>query len=198
MACGSIAYGQAAWSCPPDAGDKPRVESPGRWWPKSPVHQRERGAAVNPLRRECRTCSALPVILWAPFRSAHEPCGCGQRPAFPAPSGTFRGTTTGITRAIQAAGLRGRVLFCRPGQASPLRRTSAVKSRARSGTHNHRTMLLYEIETPSLSYNNRLWLWVPAFAGTTPGGCLTIEPEDPLTHRGAPSAPRRKLRTARG
>jgi hypothetical protein len=37
----------------------------------------ERGAAVKPLRRECRAISALPDDLWAFSFSAHEDCGCG-------------------------------------------------------------------------------------------------------------------------
>ena len=43
--CGVVAYGQAVWSCPPDAGVNPRVKSPGGWWLKSPVHQGERGVS---------------------------------------------------------------------------------------------------------------------------------------------------------
>ena len=61
-ACGAIAYGQAAWSCPPDAGVKPRVKSPGRRRLTSPVLRGERGAAVTPLRRECRVISAY--LCW--------------------------------------------------------------------------------------------------------------------------------------
>src|SRR6201997_2687716 len=33
-----------------------------RWWLKSPVHQGERGAAVKPLRRECRSDFGVPVL----------------------------------------------------------------------------------------------------------------------------------------
>src|SRR5689334_582311 len=33
-----------------------------RWWLKSPAHQEERGAAVNPLRRECRSDFGVPVL----------------------------------------------------------------------------------------------------------------------------------------
>jgi hypothetical protein len=43
----------------------------------SPVLWGERGAAVKPLRRECRAISALPDDLWAFSFSAHEDCGCG-------------------------------------------------------------------------------------------------------------------------
>jgi hypothetical protein len=38
-----------------------------RWWLTSPVHQEERGAAVKPLRRECRMFRPACTDLWAPF-----------------------------------------------------------------------------------------------------------------------------------
>src|SRR5581483_1314541 len=41
---------------------------------------------VKPLRRECRMFRPACTDLWALSFSAHRPCGCGQRPAFPAPS----------------------------------------------------------------------------------------------------------------
>jgi hypothetical protein len=43
----------------------------------SPVLWGERGAAVKPLRRECRAISACLTYLWAFSFSAHEDCGCG-------------------------------------------------------------------------------------------------------------------------
>src|SRR5581483_10493232 len=54
--------GQAVWFWLPDAGVNPRVKSPGGWWLKSPAHQEERGAAVKPLRRECRSDFGVPVL----------------------------------------------------------------------------------------------------------------------------------------
>src|ERR1700742_5150691 len=33
-----------------------------RWWLTSPAHQEERGAAVSPLRRECRSDFGVPVL----------------------------------------------------------------------------------------------------------------------------------------
>ena len=33
-----------------------------RWWLKSPAHQEEHGAAVKPLRRECRSDFGVPVL----------------------------------------------------------------------------------------------------------------------------------------
>jgi hypothetical protein len=72
-----MAYGQAAWSWLPDAGVKFAECFRRRWGLESPVPQGERGAAVKPLRRECRAISALPDDLWAFSFSAHEDCGCG-------------------------------------------------------------------------------------------------------------------------
>ena len=57
-----VAYGQAVWFWLPDAGVNPRVKSPGGWWLKSPAHQEEHGAAVKPLRRECRSDFGVPVL----------------------------------------------------------------------------------------------------------------------------------------
>ena len=72
-----IAYGQAVWSCPLDAGVK-LIEMIGqRRRLTSPILRGEHGAAVKPLRRECRAISALPDDLWAFSFSAHEDCGCG-------------------------------------------------------------------------------------------------------------------------
>ena len=66
-ACGTSAYGQAAWSCPPDAGVKFIEMINERRRLTSPVLRGDRGAAVQPLRRECRmfrpyltTCGHFP------------------------------------------------------------------------------------------------------------------------------------------
>jgi hypothetical protein len=63
---------------PPMLGSSLPISEIGRRWRlTSPVLQGELGAAVKPLRRECRIVSALPDDLWAFFLSAHEACGCG-------------------------------------------------------------------------------------------------------------------------
>jgi hypothetical protein len=81
------AYGQAVWSCPLDAGVNPRVKSPGGRWLKSPTHRGEHGAAVRPLRRECRSDFGVPVFsLRASFLFCTQGSGCVVHPAFPAPS----------------------------------------------------------------------------------------------------------------
>jgi len=56
-----VAYGQAVWSCPRDAGVNPRVTSPGGRWQKSPLHRGEHGAAAKPSCRECRSVFGTPV-----------------------------------------------------------------------------------------------------------------------------------------
>ena len=56
------AYGQAVWFWLPDAGVRFAEYFRGRWWLKSPVHQEEHGAAVKPLRRECRSDFGVPVL----------------------------------------------------------------------------------------------------------------------------------------
>jgi hypothetical protein len=70
--CGRGAYGQAVWSCPPDAGVKSvemrfrpcgrNAEIGRRRRLTSPVLRGERGAAVKPLRRECRSDFGVPVL----------------------------------------------------------------------------------------------------------------------------------------
>ena len=60
--CGRVAYGQAVWSCPLDAGVKFAEIIGERRWLKSPTHEGERGAAVKPLRRECRSDFGVPVL----------------------------------------------------------------------------------------------------------------------------------------
>src|ERR1700760_439408 len=56
------ADGQAVWFWLPDAGVKFAEYLRKRWWLKSPAHQEERGAAVKPLRRECRSDFGVPVL----------------------------------------------------------------------------------------------------------------------------------------
>src|ERR1700748_981684 len=47
-----------------------------RWWLTSPAHQEEHGAAVKPLRRECRSDFGVPVFsLRASFRFARKAVG---------------------------------------------------------------------------------------------------------------------------
>jgi hypothetical protein len=116
------AYGQAVWFWLPDAGVNPRVKSPGGWWLKSPAHQEEHGAAVKPLRRECRVISAY--LCWPACVSfvCTQGSGCGVHPAFPAPSAFEGATLMQQLGRNRAAGMRTRVSCCRPGQASACER----------------------------------------------------------------------------
>src|ERR1700742_4124757 len=52
------AYGQAVWSCPLDAGVKLIEMINRRRRLTSPILRGDHGAAVQPLRRECRVISA--------------------------------------------------------------------------------------------------------------------------------------------
>src|ERR1700759_542451 len=139
-----------------------------------PIHRGERGAAVKPLRRECRMFRLTCTDLWALSFSAHKACGCGQRPAFPAPSALRERCLMDPPDANRAAGTRGHVPRCRPGQAK--------QSERRPGTHYHRTSLPEDWQPRVRRNDSGLWLWVPApvrncALGGGDGGicCLKIE-----------------------
>ena len=100
-----------------------------RRWLKSPTHRGEHGAAVKPLRRECRSVSALPVYLVCVFSFCTQACGCGQRPAFPAPSHFRRAENTQHSDANRAAGIRFVFSRCR----APRRRSTQILPEALSG-----------------------------------------------------------------
>jgi hypothetical protein len=113
------------------------VLSPRRWgqaceatrrrrWLTSPVHRGDHGAAVKPLRRECRMfrCPDDPCARFV--FSAYKACGCIVRPAFPAPSDLSEGQgflqSSGESRSRDCGGVSRRCLKieyrCRPGQAN--------------------------------------------------------------------------------
>jgi hypothetical protein len=83
-----LADGGAVWSWRPDAGAKflrskllrddggKRARSPGRG----------RRKPLKPSRREGRVISATPVVTTLCFLPMHRGRGCGEHPAFPAPS----------------------------------------------------------------------------------------------------------------
>ena len=95
------ADGEGVWSWSPDAGIKSRVTSPWRRGLSSPVPRGERAVSRNPLRGECRLfrlpCGCLRAQC-ASF-SARKASGCGQHPAFPAPSGVQEGRYSCKARA---------------------------------------------------------------------------------------------------
>ena len=82
------AYGQAVWSWRPDAGVKFVDGFHGRRWLKSRYTGESTKQPLKPLRRECRcsggTCRCLRAQSALSF--ARKARGCGQHPAFPAPS----------------------------------------------------------------------------------------------------------------
>jgi len=84
---GAEAYGQGAWSRPPDAGVKSDGDHPAgdggyqaRYSGESALY------ALTPLRREGRTVSATCGDDSCAFYLCTRGCGCAKHPAFPAPS----------------------------------------------------------------------------------------------------------------
>jgi hypothetical protein len=178
------AYGQAVWFWLPDAGVNPRVKSPGGWWLKSPAHQEEHGAAVKPLRRECRVISAYlcwPACVFFVLHARQWVRSCTRHSLRPPSGGTRLSQNPDANRA---AGMQRHVLYCRPGQASTLRR-AAPSSRERDPGPIPTGRCAARSRTPESSPNQILWLWVPVFAGTTPNSCLARTPE---TRRQRPAA----------
>jgi hypothetical protein len=66
-ACGTARTVKPCGPVPPTLGTSSLRYQNGRRRLTSPVLRGERGAAVKPLRRECRAISALPDDLWAFF-----------------------------------------------------------------------------------------------------------------------------------
>jgi hypothetical protein len=66
--CGIGAYGQAVWSCPANAGTSLRDDLQATV-AKKLVRRGDHGAAVTPLRRECRMMSAY--LCWPRVRSLY-------------------------------------------------------------------------------------------------------------------------------
>jgi len=56
------AYGQAVWSCPPDAGVKLVDDFHERRWLKSPGHRGEHGAADKTIVQGMPGCCGVPVV----------------------------------------------------------------------------------------------------------------------------------------
>src|SRR5207245_3845698 len=102
----AFAYGEVVWSWHRDAGVKflrsrllrddggKRARSPGR----------ARYKPLKPLRREGRVISATPVVTTLCFLPMHRGRGCGEHPAFPAPS-VFRGWFAQHLGRIRVAGM---------------------------------------------------------------------------------------------
>src|SRR5215472_7415610 len=86
--CGAVAYGQAVWSCPLDAGVKLIEMNDERRWLSSPTHRGEHGASRKAIAQGVPDRFGQPVVtmLVCFLFYCTQGCGCGQRPAFPAPS----------------------------------------------------------------------------------------------------------------
>ena len=93
--------GMSAWTVKPCGSGSPMLGSSSRqstdtprlrrWWLTSPAHQEEHGAAVTPLRRECRSDFGVPVLACVRlFRFARKAVGasCTRHSLLP----HFRGT----------------------------------------------------------------------------------------------------------
>jgi hypothetical protein len=125
------ADGQDVWSCPLDAGVNPRVKSPGGRRLTSPTLRGERGAAVKPLRRECRSDFGVPVLACVRlFCFARKAVGasCTRHSLRPRFLGDENDAKPGRDRA---AGMWSRVLHCRPRFSTQSR---ARGTRAEEGT----------------------------------------------------------------
>src|SRR2546430_17182316 len=119
--------------------------------------------------------------VWAFFRSlGTRDRGCSAHPTFPAPS-----------------------IFEGGKEFASLGRNHAARSRthtlshvvpANAGTHTPRRMLLEKIGRELCFNNRRLWLWIPAFAGTTAEGFAASAQITPRT-QGWPPITRRKSRS---
>ena len=74
------------------SASRPKREISRRRRLTSPTLRGEHGAAVKPLRRECRSDFGVPVLACVRlFLFCTQGSGCGVHPAFPAPS-VFRGS----------------------------------------------------------------------------------------------------------
>ena len=60
-----------------------------RWWLKSPAHQEEHGAAVKPLRRECRSDFGVPVLACVRLFHLHAWQWVRRAPGIPCALGLF-------------------------------------------------------------------------------------------------------------
>jgi hypothetical protein len=77
-----------------------------RWWLTSPAHQEERGAAVKPLRRECRSDFGVPVLACVRLFCLHARQWVRRAPGIPCALSFEGATRICITRTRnRAAGM---------------------------------------------------------------------------------------------
>src|ERR1700760_644010 len=125
-----------------------------RWWLKSPAHQEERGAAVKPLRRECRSDFGVPVLACVRVFVLHARQWVRRAPGIPCALRFRRDTEL---QDSDAKSRRGNA-FCRPGQASACERDPGPVTTG-SGVAMTRNAALAQRLLPVVMG--------PAFAGTT-------------------------------
>jgi hypothetical protein len=145
------AYGQAVWSCPPDAGVKPiemrfrpcgrNAEINRRRRLTSPVLRGDHGAAVKPLRRECRTCFGLTCLSCVHFPFSHTSLRVRPAPGAPCALVFHEGQRRCKARTRnRAAGMLLHVL------SSPSSFWDASRA-SEPGIHNHRLVWAKTIAT---------------------------------------------------
>src|ERR1700744_985257 len=119
------AYGQAVWFWLPDAGVKFAEIIGERWWLTSPAHQEERGAAVKPLRRECRSDFGVPVLACVRLFVLHARQWVRRAPGIPC-----------------ALSIEGATLMHHPdAKLAPRRRTAMCSTVAGASSNGEATVL---------------------------------------------------------
>jgi len=81
--CGAMRTVKPCGPVPSTLGSSCAERSAQRRWLKSPIHRGERGAAVQPLCRECRIVSALPDYLCALYPFQHTRLRVQPAPGIP-------------------------------------------------------------------------------------------------------------------
>ena len=103
------AYGQAVWSCPANAGDKPRVKIPGRRWQPAGSPGRARSSR-KPIAQGVPGDFGVPVLsLRASFLFARKAVGASCTRHSLRPPAFSEGQRFASPGRFQAAGLRSRV-----------------------------------------------------------------------------------------
>ena len=120
------AYGQAVWSRPPDAGDKPAQTI-------APATEANKPGTPGRARSSRKTIAqgvpcdfGVPVLSLRAFPSfCTQGSGCGVHPAFPAPSIFGRDTDQASSGRFSAAGMRDRAQWSWPSfETRPIGRSS--------------------------------------------------------------------------
>jgi hypothetical protein len=166
-----------------------------RWWLTSPAHQEERGAAVTPLRRECRSDFGVPVLACVRlFCCARKAVGAActrhsLRPLF-SEGAAFDAS---LGRKSRRGNAEAWLPFVVPDERAPCG-AKRRQVRARSGTHNHWMILLSEVATPSLRKTRDRGYGSPLARGRQRTLTPTARYPAAAARRGAASSPRSRRR----